>query len=216
MATMDRARDRGDRQARKLAALVAQELRETRLSAGVSQARVAQAARLRQSRVSRTERVEGPAPRLDELAKHCAVLGLRLSLRMYPEASPVRDAAQLRLLQRLRAVVGSEFRWRTEVPVAGQGDLRAWDVLLDGPDRVAIDAESRLYDIQALQRRTELKLRDSGVSCVVLVVAGTTYNRAVLKEHRAALASTLPLGTRDVLTSLRSGRAPKASGIALL
>jgi transcriptional regulator with XRE-family HTH domain len=216
MATMDRARDRGDRHARKLAAMVAQELRETRLSAGVSQAQVAQVAGLPQSRVSRTERIDGPAPRLDELARHCAVLGLSLSLRMYPEASSVRDAGQLRLLERLRAVVSSEFRWRTEVLVAGHGDLRAWDAFLDGPAEVAIDAETRLHDIQALQRRTELKLRDSGVACVVLAVAGTEHNRAVLKEHRAALASTLPLDTREVLAALRSGRAPAASGIVLL
>jgi transcriptional regulator with XRE-family HTH domain len=147
MATMDRARDRGDRYARKLAALVAQELRDARLSAGVSQEQVAQASGLRQSRVSRTERIDGPAPRLDELARHCAVLGLRLSLRMYPEASSVRDAGQLRLLERLRVLVASEFRWRTEVLVAGRGDLRAWDAYLDGPAEVAIDAETRLHDV---------------------------------------------------------------------
>jgi len=197
-------------------ATMAQELREARLLAGVSQTRIALAADLRQSRVSRTERGDGPMPRLDELARHCAAVGLRLSLRAYPDASPVRDAAQLRLLERLRPLVAGRFRWRTEVPVAEGGDLRAWDVMLDGPARIAIDAETKLRDIQALQRRVELKWRDSGVPCVVLLVAATHHNRAVLREHRSALASTFPLDTRETLARLREGRAPAANGIVLL
>lgn len=195
---------------------MAQELREARLLAGVSQTRIALAADLRQSRVSRTERGDGPMPRLDELARHCAAVGLRLSLRAYPDGSAVRDAAQLRLLERLRPLVAVRFRWRTEVPVTEDRDLRAWDVMLDGPARIAIDAETKLRDIQALQRRVELKWRDSGVPCVVLLVASTHHNRAVLREHRSALASTFPLDTRETLASLREGRAPAANGIVLL
>jgi hypothetical protein len=155
-------------------------------------------------------------PRLDELTRHCAALGLRLSLRAYPDGSPVRDAAQLRLLERLRPLVAGRFGWRTEVPVGAVGDLRAWDVVFDGPERVAIDAETKLRDMQALQRRVELKWRDSGVPIVVLLVASTHHNRAVLREHRESLRSTFPLDSREVLAALRAGRAPAANGIALL
>jgi transcriptional regulator with XRE-family HTH domain len=216
MPTMDRIRDRGRRQARALGRALAQELLEARLAARVSQTVVAQAAGLCQSRISRTERAERPMPRLDELAQHCAALGLALSARPYPEGSPVRDAGQLRLIGRLRQLLSAGFRWRTEVPVGDDGDLRAWDVVLDGPGVVAIDAETRLRDVQSLQRRTELKWRDSGVPCVVLLVASTHHNRAVLREHRAVLASTFPLDTREVLAALRAGRTPAANGIVVL
>jgi transcriptional regulator with XRE-family HTH domain len=184
--------------------------------AGVSQAHVARASGLRQSRVSRTERSEDPMPRLDELARHATALGLKLSVKLYPDGAAVRDAPQLRLVSRLRAVVSTAYRSRTEVPVAASGDLRAWDMVLDGPATIAVDAETRLRDIQALQRRTELKLRDSGIDLAILLVSATHHNRAVLREHRAALASTFPLETREVLACLRSGRPIRASGIVVL
>jgi transcriptional regulator with XRE-family HTH domain len=195
---------------------IAQELRDARLAAGLSQDHVAQAAGLGQSRISRTERGEPPTPRLDELVRHCVALGLRLSVRPYPAGTPVRDAAQLRLLARFRAMLGGSWAWRSEVPVGRDGDLRAWDALLEGPGVVAIDAETRLRDLQALQRRTELKQRDSGVPYVVLLVADTHHNRAVLREYRPALASTFPLDSRAVMGPLRAGRVPSASGIAIV
>ena len=166
--------------------------------------------------VSRTERSLRPNVTVEEAALICASLGLRLYLRAYPVGSAVRDAAHLRLLARLRARVSTAFRWRTEVPVGGRGDLRAWDVVLDGPASIGVDAETRLHDIQALQRRLELKQRDSGVGRVILLVAATRHNRAVLREHRAALSSTLPLDTGEVLRALRAGEAPRDSGIVLL
>jgi transcriptional regulator with XRE-family HTH domain len=199
-----------------LARVIASELLEARLAAGVGQMQVARTAGLAQSRISRTERAVAPQARLDELTRHCAALGLKLTLRVYPEGVPVRDDGQLRLLQRLRGVVSELFRWRSEVLIAGHGDLRAWDVVLDGPGLVAIDAETHLRDMQALQRRLELKWRDSGKPRLVLVVAATHHNRAVLREHREALASTLPLDSRATLAALRAGKVPAENGIVLL
>lgn len=216
VGTVDRARDRGRREARALLAALGSELRTARLDAELGQRDVARVTGLSQTMVSRTERSLRPNVTVEEAALICASLGLRLSLRAYPVGSAVRDAAQLRLLARLRAQVSTAFRWRTEVPVGGRGDLRAWDVVLDGPASIGVDAETRLHDIQALQRRLELKLRDSGVSRVILLVAATRHNRAVLREHRAALSSTLPLDTREVLQALRAGEALRGSGIVLL
>jgi transcriptional regulator with XRE-family HTH domain len=216
MGTRESARERGQHRARILAHTVGQELLEARRTAGLSQARVAHAAGLAQSRVSRTERGALPMPRLDELARHCATLGLRLGARPYPEGSPVRDAAQLNVLVALRELVSDRFRWRTEVPLPIDGDKRAWDVWLDGPGPVAIDAETRIHDIQALQRRLELKWRDSGSPRLILVVSPSRHNRRVIREHRAALASTLPLDSRDVLAALRAGDVPPANGIAFV
>lgn len=216
MATIERARDRGSRQLRRISLEVGQELRDARLGSGLSQDHVANVARLTQSRISRTERGQLPTPRLEELTAHSAALGQRLSVKLYPEGIAVRDAPQLSLLQRLRVVVDGGFGWRTEVPVGGPDDLRAWDALLTGPATIAIDAETRLRDMQALQRREELKLRDSGVDRLVLLVAATRHNRAVLREFRSALASTFPLDSRETLAALRTGRAPAQNGIVLL
>lgn len=195
---------------------LASELREARHMAGVSQSHVAQAAGLNQSRVSRTERGRRLPPRIDELARHCAVLGLRLYVRVYPEGPPVRDAGQLRLLLRFRAQLGDHWGWRTEVLIGGYGDLRAWDVVLAGTGKIGIDAETRLHDMQALQRRCETKWRDSRLDRLVLLVSATPHNRSVLRAHRAALASTFPLDTADVMRALRRGDLPDGNGIAVL
>ena len=192
------------------------ELKEARLAAGVSQRHLAGVTGLSQSMISRTERGVRAGLTIEELAIHAEVLGLRLHVRAYPAGSPVRDAAQLRLLARFRRHVGDAFRWRSEVPVTAGGDLRAWDVLLDGPGAVGIEAESRLRDIQATQRRIELKLRDGQAAVVVLLVAETRHNQLVLAQHRAALLSTFPLSTGEVLKALRQGEMPKQSGIVVL
>jgi hypothetical protein len=171
---------------------------------------------LSQARLSRLELAVDTPARVDELAVVCAVLGLRLSLKAYPDGHAVRDAAQLGVIARLRPRVPPVFRWRTEVPIGGTGDLRAWDVQLDGPGSVGIDAETRLSDVQALQRRSELKQRDSGVDVMVLLVARSRHNAAVLRTHRAALASTFPAATYEVMSALRAGRVPSRNGIVVL
>jgi hypothetical protein len=153
---------------------------------------------------------------MNDAALVAAALGLRLSVKAYPFGSPVRDAAQLRLIDRFRTRVGHQFEWRVEVPVSRDGDLRAWDIVLGGSPSVAVDAETRVHDIQAVQRRIELKLRDSGLERMVLLVAGTHHNRRVIREHRATLRTTLPLDTAETMASLRSGRAPPSNGIVLL
>ena len=190
-------------------------MRDARLTAGVSQAQVARAAGLSQPAVSRVERaLHGPG--LEALAVLAAVLGFRLSVKLYPSGSPVRDIAQLRLLERFRERLSADWRWATEVLVGPPGDLRASDVRLAGPGTIGIDAETRLHDLQALQRRCEAKGRDSGVDRVVLLVAETRHNRRVLREHREALRSTFALDTKAVLGALRVGELPVAGGIVVL
>lgn len=215
MAVVDRIRDRGTRQAGSILRQLGTELRDARLAAGLSQRYVAEKAGLTQTRISRTERGLRPAVSVGELVIHAAVLGLRLSVRLYPEGSPVRDAGQLGLLHRFRGRVSRSFTWRTEVTFGGYGDLRAWDARLDGPGSIGVDAETRLHDIQALQRRCETKWRDSGVDRVILVVAGTRHNRSVLRDHREALRSTFPADTREVMAALTRGQLPASNGIVL-
>jgi transcriptional regulator with XRE-family HTH domain len=187
-----------------------------RLSAGLTQGAVARAAGLSQSHVSRVERGQRVSLGIGELSRHAAALGLRLSVKVYPEGPPVRDAAQLRVIRRLRTDVGEPFSWRTEVLIGGPGDYRAWDVMLDGPGSVGIDVETRLRDMQAIQRRCEAKWRDSGVVRTILVVADTRHNRAVLRDHRAALFSTFPADTSEIRRALRQGRLPERNGIVVI
>ena len=91
------------------------------------------------------------------------------------------------------------FRWQSEAPVVTGGDMRAWDVLLSGLVVIGVDAETRLHDIQAIQRRTALKRRDGAVDRVLLVIADTRHNRRVLEEHSVALAGTFPARPRAAL-----------------
>ncbi len=216
MATAERTKDRGQRNARRLLQQLGAELRDARLAAGVSQRHVAAVAGLSQSAVSRTELVQAEASTLSVLSLHAAALGLRLSLKVYPESTPVRDAAQLRLLDRLRRQVHGRYDWRPEAPLPGYGDLRAWDVALTGPVSIGIDAETRLHDIQALQRRSETKWRDSGLDRIVLLVSATRHNAAVLRAHREALRGTFPADTHAVMDALRSGRVLASNGLVVL
>jgi hypothetical protein len=82
--------------------------------------------------------------------------------------------------------------------------------------RVAIEAETRLGDIQALDRRCQLKIRDGGVDFLILLVNDTAHDREVLDLHREALRSTFPLDGRQLLRAIRAGRAPEANGIVVL
>ena len=97
------------------------------------------------------------------------------------------------------------------------GDRRAWDAVVGlEPDEVAIEAEARLRDIQALDRRCALKSRNSGIRCMVLLVADTLHNRKMLELHREDLRASFPLDTRQVMAAVRAGKTPEASGIVVL
>ena len=165
----------------------------------------------------RIERGELHRATLDQLARAGAAVGLRLGVRLFPDGDPVRDAAQLRLIGRLRVELPEATRWRTEVPLAIPGDRRAWDAVasLSGGD-VAFEAETRLLDVQALDRRISLKRRDGNIDRVVLVIADTVSNRRAIKLHRADLRASFPLESRAVLARLRAGQAPATSGIVVL
>jgi transcriptional regulator with XRE-family HTH domain len=216
MPSAERARDRGRRNARQLLASLSAELREARISSGLSQVALARMSGTSQSRISRFERGRRPTVDVDEVARLAAGLGLRLSLKSYPEGSPVRDAGQLRLIARIKPRVGAGFRSRNEALIGGLGDYRAWDVQLDGPGSIGVDAETQLRDVQAILRRSEAKWRDSGVDRIVLLVARTRHNRVVLREHREALRGTFPADTREILSAVREGRLPERNGIVVL
>jgi hypothetical protein len=100
------------------------------------------------------------------------------------------------------------------MPIAG--DQRAWDLRLDGPVSVGVEAETRPTDLQALERAMHLKQRDSGTRRSILLVSDTDRNRALLRLVLPVLRPSFPLSTREVLQALREGRDPGADGLVVL
>lgn len=167
--------------------------------------------------IGRIEHATSPRIPFEAIAVVGAVLGLDVSLRAYPDGEPVRDAAQIALLARLRLLLPPAVSWETEVPIRAAGDRRAWDAVIGGPGwRVPVDAETRLRDVQACSRKVALKRRDDRSDIVILLVADTRHNRHVLRLARADLAAEFPVAGEAVLASVVSGQMPSGSGIVLL
>ena len=154
------------------------------------------------------------------MSAYCAVVGLDLAIRTYPAGDPIRDRAQLALLERLRVRLHPGLRWRTEVPLPIDGDLRAWDAEIRGRDprpwRARVEAETRISDGQALERKLALKLRDDPEGHLILLVADTRTNRRALAALAPGLLAMLPLHTRDILAKLSRGEEPTGSGIVIM
>lgn len=211
----ERPVDRGRREGAELRRVVAVELRQARASHNLSLTAVAAAVGCSASQLSRLERGSSNLS-IERIATIAAVLGLRASLRLYPVGQPIRDRAQLQLLDRLRGRVNPNLEWRSEVAIPIPGDLRAWDAAISGPGwTVAVEAETRIVDVQALERRISLKRRDSGIDKVILLLSETRTNRAVVG---AAGAGLLPgsIPAREALVALGLGHEPRGSAVVLL
>jgi transcriptional regulator with XRE-family HTH domain len=187
--------DLGEADARRLSIACGTELRETRI-----------------------ERGEVRNPSLAAICRVARVIGLALSIRLYPAGSPVRDAGQLALEGRFETVLGRGLSFPREVVLPIEGDLRAWDGAVVGEEGMGfVDAETRIGDAQALARRLAAKLRDDPRSDIlILVVARSAHNLRVLREHREALRELLPLDGAAIARALRAGRLPPAGGIIVL
>jgi len=214
MGTRERPVDRGRRRARQLRLDLGSELREGRLAAGLSQAAVAHAAGVDPTTVGKIERALVVGVSVQRLAELFAIVGQDLSVRAYPFGPPLRDAAHLALLRRAKTRMGDAWRWRHEVPVGLPGDPRAWDAVLEhDASRVALEAETRLRDAQALLRRLEAKSRDSGIPSIVLVLADTRVNRAAVGEAGDLLRPSFPVSATAAWAALRRGHDPGGSAL---
>jgi transcriptional regulator with XRE-family HTH domain len=217
MGTRDRPIDRARRVVGTILTTTATDLREARITAGLSQRAVAEAAGVSHPTVSRIERGTSPEISLLAIARIGAAVGLKPVLRLYPDGDPIRDIAHVKLLERLHARIHPQLRWRTEVPLPIPGDPRAWDATIAGMGFViGVEAETRIRDAQAVARRTNLKQRDGQLDHVVLLVAGTRSNRRALVAAGPGLATAFPVSQRDCLRALRDGRDPGGSSIIVL
>jgi transcriptional regulator with XRE-family HTH domain len=191
-----------------------------RVGAGLSLRDVAAASGASHQQLIRFEHGDLDRVSMTELGAWCAVVGLELNLRTYPAGDPIRDRAQLALLERLRRRLHPMLRWRTEVPLQVERDLRAWDAEIRGSEpnrwRARVEAETNIADGQALERRLALKLRDDPHGHVILLVSDTRANRGAVRSLRDGLRPVLPFDARQILSALAAGRDPGGSGIVIL
>lgn len=195
---------------------IGREIRTLRMTANLSQAQLSAAAGISRTFLCRLElgRVASVDTRVACIL--FAVLGQRLTVKGWPVAEPMRDAGQLKLLDRFDARVPPIWRRTRESVMPIHGDLRAWDERLDGPAAIGVEAETRPNDLQAVERSMFAKKRDSGVQRMAMLISATDRNLALVRAHLPALRQTYPLDTRAFMAAIRDGRDPGADAIVLL
>ena len=217
MGTRCRPVDRGTERGRRIRVSIGGEIRAARVDRGLTLREVCQAVRVSAATGSRLER--GVLEHVDVmlLAKMCAVVGLDLSVKVYPGGEPIRDAAHLALLVDLRAMLHPSVDWATEVPLPIIGDARAWDGFARHDDwRYGVEAETAPHDGQATLRRLALKVRDGQVNGVLLVLRDTRQSRAFLREIEGLVGSAFPVAGARALELLGVGANPGGSAIVML
>jgi transcriptional regulator with XRE-family HTH domain len=219
MPGQERAVDRGARSARADLARVGTEIRVARLGAGLALSVVADAVGMSAAQISRIERGRVPTANVWQLGRIGAIVGLDIRVRSFPGPDPLRDAGQIRLLERLRSRLHPSLTLRLEVPLPIAGDARAWDGWIAGfvaaaeRNGMPVEAETRIVDMQAQVRRITLKMRDASVDHVLVVVAETPANRRAIAAAAPILAGTFPVPARQSLAALGVGRHPGGSAL---
>jgi transcriptional regulator with XRE-family HTH domain len=201
------------------AARFSRELVAARAVAGLSQGQVARRAGVSQALVSQVERGRC-MPSLRVMGRLAAATGHDLSLRLFPaDGVRLRDSGQLRVAEQIRASAHPTWQLRLEVVVAAHPDRRAADMVLTGPsESVEVEIERSLLDLQAQLRsaqlkRTALAERTGRNVRLVLALPDTRRNRAAVEQHRPLLDAALPVGSRSIWSSLRSGEPIGGDGL---
>jgi transcriptional regulator with XRE-family HTH domain len=217
MATTQRRSDRARVIAADVRRKLGAEIRDVRVSAGLSLRAAAGSVGMSYSVLGRIERGVLANVTILQLSQACTAVGLRLSGKAYPDGDPIRDAGQARLLRRFEARLPPGTAFRRETPLPIPGDPRGIDgtATLDRR-RTGVEAETHLADLQALERRALQKQRDAGLPVLILLVADTHHNRRVLALHREALRASFPLDTRAVMARVTRGLPPEQNGIVVL
>lgn len=222
MSTKERLVDRGRQTAQRDVDAAGRDIRSARIAMGMRMVELGRRTGLSASQVSRIERGRHPSVSVVQLSALGAVVGLDVRLRTYPGPDPTMGSAQNAVLARLVPMLDGRLRVLTEVGLPLAGDQRAWDATILGAVRdgvsvpLPVDIETRFHDPQAQVRRTLLKLRDSGLDAVLLVLADTRSNRDALRGAAALVRDTFPVSARRALGALRRGDHPGGSAIVLV
>ncbi len=216
MPTWESTKHRAARRARSLLARIGDELRRARIAAGLSTRQVGAVLSVSHTQVQRIEAGTAPHIDIDLIARFAAVVGCELSMGIHPVGAPVRDKAHLALLGRFADRLHPSIEWRTEVPMPIPGDARSADGKAATQDFAAIiEAETRLDDIQAAERRLRSKQRDLDAPRAILLVADTRHNRHVIAEV-PDLRREFPIDTRHCLLALGRGEDPGGDCLVIL
>jgi transcriptional regulator with XRE-family HTH domain len=196
---------------------VGRELWIGRVRNGMTQRQVGAAVGRSPSWVSRVERGTIRGVPASELMAVAASVGLRLSLKTYPSRRRPLDGAQLALLDRFHRRLGSDWHRQLEKVMPILGDLRAIDELIwTDSCSCAVEAITRLADLQGQLRPARAKQRDAGAKRLIFLVAATHANRRMLHEIGPALEADFPIGTRHALRALADGHDPGGDCLILL
>ena len=217
MAGRRRAVILGETRGKAAVALLCRDIDEAIQNLGLSYAAVGRDVGLSGAQVGRIAHGKSPGLSIAQASILVAAVGLELSIRTYPTGRPLRDTPQLELLARFRAAIDPSLGWRMEVPVVHGPDLRAWDAVISRDGwRYAVEAETRIRDIQALERRIALKLRDGDVDGVLLVVWKTRTNVSLLRSVGAHLGSAYAVPGSVALQRLAAGTNPGGNALIIL
>jgi len=194
----------------------ASELLNARRAVGISQRELGRRLRISHTKVGRAERGEPGQLTIELAAAMAAVLGLQFNATLHPDGDPVRDAAHVALLARFRSRLSPDLEWRTEVPVPIEGDRRSADAVLRAFGvEVLVEAETRIDDVQALERKISAKQRDLGIGRAILLIADTRHHRAWIASI-PELRSRFPVSARACFAALAKGVDPGGDAIVLM
>lgn len=186
------------------------------MRAGLAARTVARRAGISHTHLLAIERGQAPHADIGALARIAAVLGMDLAVRAYPVGAPVRDAAHVALLARFRSRLHASWTYRGEVPMPIEGDHRSADGTIGSAAvTIMVEAETRLDDVQALEREIAGKQRDLRCDRVVLLVLDSAHNRAVVREV-PWFRERFPVGTRAALSALGRGVDPGGDCLVFL
>jgi transcriptional regulator with XRE-family HTH domain len=213
-------RQRGQRRGRSLITDALSELHRARVTANLGQPSLARQLGMSQSNYSRIEAGKVPGLSVMRLSEMASLLGLELSVRLYPAGDPIRDKGQQGLDGRFEAILADAWTVTNEALLPGPGDLRAWDKLLrlTGETRhlVGVDLETRIRDIQALVRRTRLRERDGAVDVILIVLSDSGTNRILVGQLRDALGPDYSTDPGAIVRALHDGQPLPGSGVMLV
>jgi hypothetical protein len=89
-------------------------------------------------------------------------------------------------------------------------------VILGAGAPIAVEAETRLTDTQAFERRVALKARDGGIDRLIVLLARSRTNRHALESAGPLLADYCAIAPRTALAALKAGKDPGGGSIILL
>jgi transcriptional regulator with XRE-family HTH domain len=216
VGTKEGAAARGLRRGREITQTLVTELRNARVAANVSGRAVASKLGWSEARYRRFERGSRKASVVDVSAV-AGVLGLELSASLHPAGDPIRDKGHQALIRRFRALLTDAWQVIAEMPLPIPGERRSWDLGLRlGAQRVGVEAETGIRDVQRLTRRVRERETAGGMDEIVLLLSDTRSNRRLLPELLEALGERFHAPPRQILGALREGRPIPGSGVILL